>query len=163
MKARTISGVVLLWIVVLCAGVSGCDAVGEAAVQTGEAGLRTIVDLLLTDFTNQVAASLQNDLDDSDNGDDGDGDGNGNDNANDNGNDNSNGGGGDDPVTRGEAVFADNCAICHGADGASGFAPNIQGVTAAEISDKAAGGGGHAMYDISEQDASDIEAYLGSF
>lgn len=33
----------------------------------------------------------------------------------------------------GATLFADNCAGCHGADGASGFAPNIRGKTTEEL------------------------------
>ena len=39
-------------------GIAGCDSLGEAAAQGTEASLRTLIDLLLTDFTNQVADSL---------------------------------------------------------------------------------------------------------
>jgi mono/diheme cytochrome c family protein len=42
----------------LLLGFAGCDSLGEAAAQGTEASLRTLIDLLLTDFTNQVADSL---------------------------------------------------------------------------------------------------------
>ena len=42
----------------LLMGFAGCDSLGEAAAQSTEASLRTLIDLLLTDFTNQVADSL---------------------------------------------------------------------------------------------------------
>ena len=73
--------------------------------------------------------------------------------------DNGNGG---DPEN-GEALVGTNCAACHGADGASGFAPDIQCSTAEDIGAKAGGEGGHPMYELSDQDVLDIEAYLNSF
>ena len=42
----------------LLLGFASCDSLGEAAAQGTEASLRTLIDLLLTDFTNQVADSL---------------------------------------------------------------------------------------------------------
>ena len=42
----------------LLLGFAGCGSLGEAAAQSTEASLRTLIDLLLTDFTNQVADSL---------------------------------------------------------------------------------------------------------
>ena len=53
-------------------GLGGCDSLGEAAAQGTEASLRTLIDLLLTDFTNQVADALlppDQDEDEDDNGD----------------------------------------------------------------------------------------------
>ena len=44
--------------VTLVLGLAGCGSLGEAAAQGGEATLRTLIDLLLTDFTNQVADTL---------------------------------------------------------------------------------------------------------
>ncbi len=136
---------------------AGCDSLGEAAAQSTDASLRALIDLLLTDLTNQVADSLDQDDpedagdmaddsdDDVDDGDDGD-----------DGTD-------DDPVTRGETLVADNCSVCHGADGASGFAPNIQGVTEDLIAQQTGGAGGHTAFELSEQDRADIAAYLASF
>lgn len=69
-------------------------------------------------------------------------------------------GGGD--VDNGEALVTANCAGCHGADGASGFAPNIQGVSAAMITEVITMDG-HPNPDLSDQEVLDIEAYLGSF
>ncbi len=45
-------------IFLLLMGFSGCDSLGEAAAQSTEASLRTLIDLLLTDLTNQVVDSL---------------------------------------------------------------------------------------------------------
>ena len=42
----------------LLMGFAGCDSLGEAAAQGTQASLRTLIDLLLTDFANQVADSL---------------------------------------------------------------------------------------------------------
>ena len=40
---------------------SGCDSLGAAAAQGGEASLRTLIDVLLTNFTNQLADTLSGD------------------------------------------------------------------------------------------------------
>lgn len=105
-----------------------------------------------------------------DNTNDNTGDDNANDNADDNmndntgddnGNDNTGGGLTGDPAN-GEALVADQCAACHGADGASGFAPNIQGESVEEITSRT-GGMDHPVYDVTEQDIADIQAYLASF
>ncbi len=113
-------------------------------------------------------------------------DDNGNDNANENENDNSatnendndnmnanDNGTGDDmndnsapltgDVAAGETFVADNCSACHGADGASGAQPNIQGKSASEISEKISAGGAHSGITLTDQDAADAAAYLGSF
>ncbi|MCZ6655472.1 MAG: cytochrome c [Planctomycetota bacterium] len=42
----------------LLLGFTSCDSLGEAAAQGTEASLRTLIDLFLTDLTNQVADSL---------------------------------------------------------------------------------------------------------
>lgn len=72
------------------------------------------------------------------------------------------GGGVTGDATSGMSLVADNCAACHGEDGASGFAPNIQGMTAATIMEVTTSDG-HPNPELSEQDIADIEAYLGSF
>ncbi len=36
-------------------------------------------------------------------------------------------------TSTGEALFSDNCAVCHGDDGSGGIGPDIRGVTADEI------------------------------
>ena len=166
--------------VILACGLcfAGCDSLGEAAAQGTDAGLRALIDLLLTDLTNQVADSLNQDdeqdaddmADDSDDGaddtDDGTDDGadddtddtDGTDDGTDDGDDTSN-----DAAARGETLVADNCAGCHGADGASGFAPDIQGASDEMITDRTGGAGGHASFELSEQDSVDIAAYLASF
>lgn len=69
----------------------------------------------------------------------------------------------DAAAARGETLVADNCAGCHGADGASGFAPDIQGVAEELIAVQTGGAGGHATFELSEQDRAGIAAYLASF
>lgn len=152
---------------------AGCDSLGEAAAQGTEVGLRGFIDLLLTDLTSQVVDSLnQDDQQDADDmADDADGDIDGTDDGTDGGDDGTDGGDGtdgddgtgDDPVTRGETLVADNCAACHGADGASGFAPDIQGAAEELIADRTGGADGHSSIELSEQDSADIAAYLASF
>ncbi|MCO6438791.1 MAG: cytochrome c [Phycisphaerae bacterium] len=85
-----------------------------------------------------------------------------NDNMNTNDNTNDNGGLTGDAM-QGENLVAANCQACHGADGASGFAPNIQGETAAEIMSVQSAGVHAAWPDFTDQDFADLEAYLGSF
>lgn len=77
--------------------------------------------------------------------------------------DEGNGGGGGGDAENGEALVTANCAACHGADGASGFAPNIQGQSAANIMARTGGDGGHPEIELTEQEVLDVEAYLGSF
>ncbi len=54
-KVRSFTGPAMF---LLLMGFAGCDSLGEAVAQGTEASLRTLIDLLLTDFTNQVADSL---------------------------------------------------------------------------------------------------------
>lgn len=141
--------------------VSGCGTnFQDVLLQTGAAFGRSAIDLLLTDLANALADALEDDSDNAnDNANNNDND---NDNDNDNGNDNS-GGAGPGDIDRGSAIFADDCAVCHGADGASGFAPNIQGADENAIRAAVSGEGGHAPYDLSDQDIADVAAFLGSF
>ena len=98
----------------LLMGFAGCDSLGEAAAQGTEANLRTLIDLLLTDFTNQVADSLLPD----DSPPDGEDDGLGDDDEPDSG--------GDEPDQDGEAVtfvadiqpiLNERCINCHAPGG----------------------------------------------
>lgn len=85
---------------------------------------------------------------------------NGNDNGNTNGNDNGNGG----DAAAGQAYYtAHGCAGCHGADASGGVGPNIQGKTAAEITETLTGGSHPITVDITEQEAADLAAYLATF
>lgn len=67
-------------------------------------------------------------------------------------------------ATAGEAVYADNCAVCHGDDGTGGGAyPSIVGVAADEIEEYVINGEGDmpAFGDtLSEQDIADVVAYV---
>lgn len=100
-------------LVALLLSIVGCGSVGETALQTGEAGLRTLVDLLLTDLTNQVADALESgETPPADDGEDG--------------------GGGDDQPTDGvvsfssqiQPIFDARCTVCH----APGRSADLQGI-----------------------------------
>lgn len=157
---RTLPGTGLLVGVVIA--VAGCDSLGDAALQTGEAGVRTLVDILLTEWTNQLADALV------------DGPDGGSEDVGDSDIDDGDDMGGDDDmmtdddmmidgaVIRGEMLVSDNCAACHGADGASGFAPDIQGLSQDRISESIAGEAGHVMVDLSEQEIGELAAFLES-
>jgi mono/diheme cytochrome c family protein len=150
-----LQAVILVWALLL----AGCGSLGEAAAQSTDASFRALIDLLLTDLTNQVADSLDQDEQEAeDMAGDSDDDLDDADSGTDSGDDTS-----ADPAIRGETLVADNCAACHGADGASGFAPDIQGATDELITDRTDGGGGHTSIELSEQDSADIAAYLASF
>jgi mono/diheme cytochrome c family protein len=71
------------------------------------------------------------------------------------------GGGGDGDAAAGETFFGANCASCHGADGSSGFAPDIPGFSADDI---AAGleSGVHASITATDADIADMAAYLAT-
>ena len=138
------------WVSVLCtvvalSGASGCGTNVEALLaQTGNAAVTTVLDLLLTNFANSVAdafdAADQPRDADNDNGDD---------------EDDEDDGGGD-----GAAVFAANCASCHGDDGASGFAPDVTGLAA----DAVAEGlelATHGSISLTEAEISAIADFLG--
>jgi mono/diheme cytochrome c family protein len=60
----------------------------------------------------------------------------------------------------GAALTADNCAACHGADGATGFAPDISGQSAAEL---AAGleSPTHGSISLSDDEVAAIAEFLG--
>lgn len=68
-----------------------------------------------------------------------------------------------DPVA-GEAIFADNCAVCHGADGTGGSGPDVTGESdEAEIREIVTDGSGEmtAFGDLlSEQEIADVAAYV---
>ena len=129
---------------------AGCGAASETALQAGDATLRTLIDLFLTDLANDLAG------DDTANDDDADDTNDDADDADDNTDS-------DDPVARGEALMASNCAACHGADGASGFTDSIQGVGADAMDIAISGDEGHMVYDLSDQEVEDILAFLNSF
>ncbi|MCA9252371.1 MAG: c-type cytochrome [Phycisphaerales bacterium] len=98
-----------------------------------------------------------------DNGNDNGGDDNGNDNGDDNSNDN----GGDDGMTggdatAGEAKFAANCSVCHGADGSGGavVAGSIRGSDGDDVNGAFTTVAGHPTPDLSDEDIADIVAFL---
>ena len=113
MRSTTI-GLVVMLVLVLVLGLAGCGSLGEAAVQSGEVTLRTLIDLLLTDFTNQVADTLSGEgPPPTDGGDDQPDDGDGDDQPDD---------GDGQPDEPGEMVFFssdiqpilnDRCISCH--------------------------------------------------
>jgi mono/diheme cytochrome c family protein len=121
---------------VLLCGASGCGVNLEQIIQNAlRATAQTNLDLLLTNLANELADAT--DADDSDNGDsDADGDGTDGDGTDGDGTDGdgTDGDGTDgDGSPDGAALFAANCAACHGADGATGFAPDITGATADDL------------------------------
>ena len=72
-------------------------------------------------------------------------------------------GGGD--AAAGEAFYiANGCGGCHAADASGGFGPNIQGASAADILAQLNGADPHPVTvdGVTEQDALDLEAWLGS-
>lgn len=67
----------------------------------------------------------------------------------------------------GEQIFADNCAVCHGADGGGDTAPSLQRPELADNPERVAdqvrnGGGGMPAFegDLSEQQIADVTAYV---
>jgi len=65
----------------------------------------------------------------------------------------------------GETFFTSNgCGGCHGADANGGFGPSLHGVPADEIFQKLSGAVSHVggTFDVTEQDAADVEAYIAS-
>ncbi len=68
---QKIDSITLSAMFLLLMGLGGCDSLGDAAAQGADASLRSLIDLLLTDLTNQVADSLL--PDDSPSADEGDG------------------------------------------------------------------------------------------
>lgn len=130
----------------------GCGALGETALQGGEASLLTLVDLLLTDFSNQVADALEADEDQ----------------AADDMNDDDDGIMIDDPVLNGEMIFtANGCTACHCADAGGGCAldaPALVGISADALDDRLRGDTPHpgGKFDFDDLEIADLEAYLAS-
>jgi len=69
--------------------------------------------------------------------------------------------GGGDPVA-GETFYGTSCVACHGAGGAGGIGPNIQGQTAAELQAGVEGAAIHASLTISAEDYANLAAYLAA-
>ena len=75
------------------------------------------------------------------------------------------GGTGGDPVAGLAFYTTKGCAVCHGVDATGGIGPNIQGESAAEIFAVLSGATAHTggtVAGATEQDALDLEAWLGS-
>ncbi|MCO6435935.1 MAG: hypothetical protein J5J06_02480 [Phycisphaerae bacterium] len=166
-QRKAIPAIIVLAIVSMLPA-SGCGTnFQDVLLQSGAAFGRSALDLFLTDLANALADALDEDnantnTNENDNGNDnGNTNANNNGNANDNTNDNGTPGPGD--VASGETIVGSRCAACHGADGASGFAPDIQGVDEAAIEAMVGGAGGHIMVDLSAQDIADVAAFLASF
>jgi mono/diheme cytochrome c family protein len=68
-----------------------------------------------------------------------------------------------DPVA-GEAVFASNCAICHGADGTGGSGPDVTGQSdEAEVVEVVENGEGDMpgfVDSLTEQEIADVAAFV---
>ncbi|MFQ5592283.1 MAG: c-type cytochrome, partial [Phycisphaerae bacterium] len=134
----------------------GCGTnLDNVLYQTLAATGRTYLDLLLTDAANNLADAREDqeasDAED-DTGDDAEDDGE------DDGTDEHTGG--DGTAVDGAALFSVNCAACHGDDGASGFAPDITGKSAAEL---AAGLAlpNHNAISLTDEEVSAIAQFLG--
>ena len=145
------------WLVGVCAaavlmGLAGCGTNFDAvAAQTGNAVGITILDILLTDFTNQVADAVDQNAprpaDAADDDADPDGDGDGDDVA-------------DDPP--GEQAYAGNgCGACHGGAGEGGSAVALDGADQTDAMEERFGGGANHMGStLTDQEIADITAWL---
>ena len=151
----------------LTLGIVGCGSdLNQVLFETLSAAGRTYVDQLLTDVANTLA-DRQDEADDTpsdgdQDGDGGDGDGNGDGGVPDGGFDDLTG----DHVA-GEALYtANNCAVCHCADGAGGClsgSPPVTGVSAQVLDEFLRGDAPHASkVDLTDQEIVDLEAYLAS-
>jgi mono/diheme cytochrome c family protein len=139
---------------------TGCGSnLEEVLFQTVTAAGRTYLDQLLTDIANELAGDREDETDDDAGGEDDDDEDedDGDDTDDDHGDDDGDDGG---PALDGVALFAANCSACHGEDGASGFAPDITGKTAAELS-AALELPTHAAISLSEEEIAAIVEFLG--
>lgn len=159
-RSRSVLSLTIASLVLLIA-IAGCGTnLAEVLSQSASAAGRTLVDLFITDLVNAVADAADEDgaLDDGDaDGDDGDDGGDGSGDGDDG---DGTGDGGDGGAVDGAALFADDCAACHGADGASGFAPDITGQTADDV---AAGltSGTHGAITMTDEQITALAAFLG--
>ena len=152
----------------------GCGVnLNEILFQSASAAGRTYIDLLLTDFQNDLADRFDQDAGADDDQDDGDADA-GDDAAGDAGDDDA-GDAGDtddggldtltgDPAA-GEPLYA-SCAGCHCVDAAGGClldAPPIAGVDLETLDDFLRGDATHpAKPDLTDQELVDLQAFLAS-
>lgn len=136
---------------------------------------RTTVDGWLTEVANNIADAqepvvdgegVDQDTDSSDgsatDGDDmNSGDGNSSDDSDEGADPNGGDGGTDTPASPdGATVFANNCAACHGGDGASGFAPNIRGKTVDELLEGLTRAV-HSAVVVTDEDVAAVAVFLG--
>ncbi|MFH0980837.1 MAG: cytochrome c [Planctomycetota bacterium] len=129
----------------------GCGTnIDALAAQTGNAAATSVLDLLLTDFANQVADAFdQNALEPSEDGGDGDGG---------DGGDGGNGGGG----PAGQQVFeSKGCGACHGANAEGGSAPALAGADqSAALEERFGGGASHYGSTLTDQEIADVAEWL---
>jgi hypothetical protein len=160
-----------LLVAALMLGVAGCRTnLSEVLLQTGAATGRTLVDLWLTDFANQLADSFEPDdsaPDDDDSTPDISDDDTGQDDDDDLPVDDDGSGGSSGDVAAGEAIYtANSCGTCHCADAAGGCAlsaPSIVGAGVGAIVAVLLGDASHpSKVGLSDQGLADLEAYLGS-
>lgn len=152
-RMRQTPPLAVLILLLIVAG--GCGSgVNDALLQAFAATGQTIVDLALTEAVNCIAEACEG-TDDVDGDQDGE-----NGNGEDGGNGDNGGNGGDDGgELDGAQLMADNCAACHGADGASGFAGDITGMSAEELSAGVADP--HVPIDLSDAEFAAIAEFLG--
>ena len=137
--------------VVLLLGLAGCGTnIEEILYQTGAATGRTLFDVMLTDLANAIVECCERDEAPDD------GEDNGDVNGGEDGGD-ANGGNGEVDAS---ALYANNCSACHGADGASGFAPDITAMNAETLS---AGleSASHGSISLTEEEVAAIAGFLG--
>jgi len=144
----------------MLAGAPGCGTNLDQVIYNAlTATAQTGIDLFLTDLANEVVDAFDDeDTDDADQGDDGDMDTDGDADGDGDGDSNGMNGGGEPPD--GAALYAANCSACHGADGASGFAPDI---TESTTDDLRAGlaSATHGSLALSDAEIEAIAVFLG--
>ena len=163
---------------VVLMALAGCGTNIEALVaQTGNAAAITVLDLVLTNVANSVADAFdQTDRPSTGEAEDDGGGGwlgvvgaGGGDIQNigptpfdgfNDGGDGLNGGDGGDE-SPGAALYAENCASCHGSDGASGFAPDVTGM-AADVLSAGLESGSHGSISLTDEEVAELETYLAS-
>lgn len=164
---RRLSGIGLLAVVTGLA--SGCGTnLDQVLLQTATATGRTVLDIFLTEYANNLVDQFQPGDQNGDQNQDG---GGGTDNGGTDNGGGSNGGGGLDGLTgdaaAGETVFSsNNCAGCHCADASGGCAlsaPSIVGMSRTILDEELRGSSPHPVkVNLSDQEIVDLEAYLAS-
>jgi hypothetical protein len=154
-RMRQTPPLAVLILLLIVAG--GCGSgINDVLLQAFAATGQTIVDLALTEAVNCIAEACEgtDDVDGDQDGDNGNGEDGGNGGDGDNGGDD---GGGE---LDGAQLMADNCAACHGAEGASGFAPDITGMSGEELSAGVADPS-HVPIDLTDAEFAAIAEFLG--